>query len=64
MIVSAILSWCIMVIPSYLATKLFDSGLYLIWCFATLYITILGIVFLLRFLGGKWKSMRVIEPNH
>ena len=64
MIVSAILSWCLMVIPSYIATKMFDRGLYLIWCFATLYITILGIVFLLRFLGGKWKSMRVIEYNN
>ena len=64
MVVSAILSWCLMIIPSYIAAKLFDRGLYLIWCFATLYIIILGIVFLLRFLGGKWKSMRVIEPNH
>jgi len=61
MIVSAILSWCLMVIPSYIATKMFDRGLYLIWCFATCYITVLGIVFLLRFLDGKWKFMRVIE---
>ncbi|MBC7188116.1 MAG: hypothetical protein H5U38_13910, partial [Calditrichaeota bacterium] len=31
------------------------------WAAATLYIMAVGLTFLLRFLGGKWKSMRVIE---
>jgi len=29
----------------------------------TVYIIVLGMVFFFRFLGGKWKSMRVIEPG-
>jgi MATE family multidrug resistance protein len=33
------------------------------WVIATIYIMLLGIVFYLRFLGGKWKSMRVIETT-
>jgi len=23
----------------------------------------LGVIYVLRFVGGKWKSMRVIEPS-
>ena len=63
MIVSIVLSWVILVIPSYLAIK-FLSGtqaLYGAWTAATAYVCILAMVFLLRFLQGKWKSMRVIE---
>jgi MATE family multidrug resistance protein len=61
MIISVILSWTLMVIPSYIVSVVFHKGIYSIWIFATLYITTLGIVFLLRFLTGKWKTMRVIE---
>jgi MATE family multidrug resistance protein len=31
------------------------------WIVATAYVITLGFVFFLGFLGGKWKSMRVIE---
>jgi len=31
------------------------------WIIVSAYIIILGLVFLCRFLGGKWKTMRVIE---
>jgi hypothetical protein len=31
------------------------------WIFATAYIISLGFIFYLRFLGGKWRAMRVIE---
>ncbi len=58
---SVILSWTLMVIPSYLVSVVFNGGIYSIWIFVTLYITALGIVFLFRFLTGKWKTMRVIE---
>ena len=36
-------------------------GLMVAWIFATAYIISLGFIFYLRFLGGKWKAMRVIE---
>ena len=36
-------------------------GLMVAWIFATAYIILLGFIFYLRFLGGKWKTMRVIE---
>jgi MATE family multidrug resistance protein len=31
------------------------------WVFATVYVILLGVTFYVRFLGGKWKAMRVIE---
>jgi MATE family multidrug resistance protein len=33
------------------------------WWILTGWILALGLVYLLRFLGGKWKDMRVIEPE-
>ncbi|MGD9290921.1 MAG: hypothetical protein PVG74_25100, partial [Desulfobacterales bacterium] len=40
-----------------------EFGLLVAWVFATVYIISLGVVFYLRFLGGKWKTMRVIERS-
>jgi len=56
-----ICSWVLMVIPTYLAIMVFNWHLFVAWGFATLYIIVLGIIFLLRFLQGKWKKMLVIE---
>lgn len=58
-----IVSSLIMVIPSYIAIIVLDSGLYVGWSFATVYIITLGFIFLLRFRGGRWKSMLVIEET-
>jgi MATE family multidrug resistance protein len=56
------LAWPLMVLPTYLAWKL-GWGLYWAWAFASAYIMALGITYLLRFLAGKWKGMRVIEST-
>ncbi len=61
MLVNVGLSWAVMVVPSYLAVVVFGKGLLTMWTSATLYIALLGVTLLLRFLAGKWKSMRVIE---
>jgi multidrug resistance protein, MATE family len=39
------------------------SGLYWWWGVVTLWLLLLFLVFGARFLQGKWKSMRVIEPE-
>ena len=61
--VSVALNWLIMVVPSYLAIRFVEgvNGLYIAWGGLASYVSILAVVFLLRFLGGKWKKMRVIE---
>jgi MATE family multidrug resistance protein len=60
MMVPVVLSWTVLVIPTYLAVRL-DWGLYVAWAFATTYVCLLSVVFFVRFLQGKWKTMRVIE---
>ena len=60
---SWILSRGLMVPPSVVLTWTDRGTLYSLWAFATLHITALGVVFLFRFLQGKWKRMRVIEPD-
>jgi multidrug resistance protein, MATE family len=54
-------SWLILVIPSYIAVQFLRSGIMTLWYILTAYVILLGFSFLFRFLGGKWKSMRVIK---
>jgi multidrug resistance protein, MATE family len=49
---------------SWLAVEVLDSGLYQCWGIIVGWVWVLGIVYLIRFLGGKWKAMRVIEMSH
>ncbi len=47
----------------WLGVKQFGLGLYFCWSVMTGWVCFLGVVFLGRFLQGRWRSMRVIE-NH
>lgn len=55
-----VFSWPSLVLPTWAAVE-FGWGLYWAWSFASLYIMLLALTFLFRFLQGKWQSMRVIE---
>jgi MATE family multidrug resistance protein len=57
---SMVLAWSVMVIPTWAAWR-YDWGLYWAWTFASLYVIVLALTVLLRFVQGKWRSMRVIE---
>ena len=63
MIMTTILSVFVLFIPVYLTVEIMKSGLMVAWVFATVYVISLGVTFYLRFLGGKWRSMRVIEQE-
>jgi MATE family multidrug resistance protein len=58
--VSLLLSWPMMVIPTWAAWR-YGWSFYWTWAFASFYIAAQAACFVLRFRGGKWKSMRVIE---
>lgn len=62
MIVS-ILSIIGLFIPTYVAINWIHSGLITCWVIATIYASILGFVFYLRFRCGAWKRMRIIERD-
>ncbi len=59
-VVLLVLSWPTMVLPTWLAQRE-GWGILWAWAFASAYIIGLAMVFLMRFRGGRWKSMRVIE---
>ena len=56
------LAWPIMVLPTYLVVRS-GGSVYWAWWFATAHIFAMAGCFYLRFRTGKWKSMRVIEPE-
>ena len=59
-LVSLVLSWPMMVIPTWVAWR-YGWSFYWAWAFASGYIAAQAICFVMRFRRGKWKSMRVIE---
>ena len=63
MIMTTFLSVFILIIPVYLTVEVLGFGLMVAWVFATAYVISLGVAFYLRFLGGKWRSMRVIKQK-
>ena len=63
MFVSVLLSIFVLIVPVYLVIEVLEYGLMYAWVLATAYVSLLGVIFYLRFLGGKWKTMRVIEKE-
>lgn len=61
--VTSIASLLVLILPTYLAVVVFDLGIYTAWVAVTLYIALMSAIFLFRFRGGLWKSMRVIDAD-
>jgi MATE family multidrug resistance protein len=59
-VASLVLAWPIMVLPTWAAWQ-YGWGIYWAWTFGSAYIITLGFTCMIRFIMGKWKSMRVIE---
>jgi MATE family multidrug resistance protein len=55
-----VFSWPAMVVPTWWGVEN-GKGLYWAWTFASLYVILLALTFLFRFLQGRWRTMRVIE---
>lgn len=51
------------VVATWLGVVKAGWGLYWCWIVVTAWITALAIIYLVRFRQGRWKSMRVIEPE-
>jgi MATE family multidrug resistance protein len=63
MVVSLLMATALAVM-SYVAVELLGLSVYECWVLIVLWLVALAIVYLRRFLGGKWRSMRVIEQIH
>ena len=55
-------SWCIFVPGTIFVTETLRLGVYAAWVWVFLYSFMLGLTYLKRFHGGRWKSIEVI-PN-
>ncbi len=51
------------VLFGYAGVQWFDLGLYWCWWILTAWIITLAVIYCARFLQGRWRSMRVIEPD-
>ncbi|MDY6821277.1 MAG: MATE family efflux transporter [Deferribacterota bacterium] len=58
-----ILSFFVLIVPTYFAVEFFNQDIYILWCIFSIYITLLGLFFYFRFKGGKWRSMLLIEDK-
>ena len=63
MLMMAGLSCGVLILPTYLAIERFGGGILTGWTIATVYVSLLGVAFYLRFRAGQWKGMRVIERH-
>jgi MATE family multidrug resistance protein len=61
MVMIVVMSLTVLVLPTYAVVSMGGMGIYACWGIATVYVCLLGVAFYLRFRGGKWKSMTVIE---
>ncbi|HJP33918.1 MAG TPA: MATE family efflux transporter [Candidatus Latescibacteria bacterium] len=61
MVASVVLGMSIMVTPPLIAVEFFDASVFVVWIFICAYLATAALAFYLRFRGGKWQSMRVIE---
>jgi MATE family multidrug resistance protein len=49
------------VLLTWLGLYHFGLGIYWAWIVMTGWVTVLGFIYMARFMQGKWRSMRVIE---
>lgn len=58
-----ICAWCFFVPGTWFILFVFKGGVMMAWFWASLYITVLGIAFFLRFRSGYWKTIHVIADE-
>lgn len=51
----------VMIIPGIAVMEWLDGNIYFLWSLLTTYVAILGVGGMLRYRGGKWQGMRVVE---
>lgn len=54
-------AWVFFVPPVYVMIEYLQVGLVTAWCWALIYIVGLGMIFWLRFRGGYWKEIRMLD---
>ena len=61
MLATCLCAWGLLVLPTYLTWKFYGPSLFWSWTWCSVYVMVLGFVFLLRFASGRWKTMTLIH---
>jgi MATE family multidrug resistance protein len=61
MLLVTVVSALVLVIPNCIVLGVLNASVYVAWTFVAAYIITLAFGLVVRFLGGRWRSMRVIE---
>ncbi|HEV8267409.1 MAG TPA: MATE family efflux transporter [Thermoanaerobaculia bacterium] len=61
LLLTAVLSIFALLLPAYLLCVVGNGGVLAAWSAATAYVALLGPLMLKRFLGGRWRTMSLIE---
>jgi len=60
---TVVLSWGAMLAPAFVLCVVQGRGVYVAWGTASAYVVCLGLLMIRRFRQGRWKGLRVIEPD-
>jgi len=60
---SVVFAWLFFVPGTWAIVSLTHWGVLGAWLWATVYLTLLGLIYMLRFRSGKWKSIRMISDK-
>ncbi len=63
LLLTTVVYWSVMVLPVYNYIVHFGAGVKTAFAFILVAVVVIAIGFYLRYRGGKWKHMRVIEPE-
>lgn len=55
---------CALSLLTYGAVVVMQQGVFQCWILITAWVCVFGMIFLARFIQGRWKSLRVIEMKH
>jgi MATE family multidrug resistance protein len=61
LVLTFVLSWVLLLVPSYVLCTYLGAGVFAAWWSATAYVVALGLLMYRRFRAGRWKALRVIE---
>jgi MATE family multidrug resistance protein len=62
-LITTVIMSAVPVAATWIGIHSFGWGVLGAWYIITAWICVLGCIYLLRFMQGKWRSMRVIEPE-
>lgn len=58
---SIVFAWCFFVPGTWVTLNVLELGVVAAWIWATIYLLVIGFIFLWRFRSGYWKKIRVID---